>query len=84
MQEVVVLEPPDPLHERESLLDSSRQGESDRPVELDHRRRVELGEAVVEEDDLLPWPLLRVSSGDRGLKLVRAGTPEPYGVLENA
>src|SRR5438105_84319 len=75
MKQVVPLEPLDPLHELEAPLRAVGERHCDRPVQLDHRRRLPRREDAVEARDLAPVRLrLRVEGGDRRLHLIRAAT----------
>ena len=67
---------------------TERHSDRDRPVQLDHRRRRELGDGVVERDDPRPVRLLRgrcssMARGDGGLERVGSHrAAESFGALE--
>src|SRR5207244_12775058 len=73
MEEVIALEPLDPLHQLEAALRTVGERDRHRAVQLDDRRGLAGREDAVETRDLAPIGLgLRVQGGDRRLHLIRA------------
>ena len=71
MEEVISIETLDALYELEALGHATGKCDCDRAIQQDHRRRIDLREPVVKEDDLSPRAVFRVCCRDRCLELVR-------------
>ena len=81
---VVLVEPLDLVEEPEALVDAARERDRHRAVQLDHRRRGDLGEAVVQHVDLSPRPILGMRGRDRSLELVLPRPAQRDRTLEHA
>ena len=80
----VLVEPVDPVDQHEARLGPVRHRDGHGAVQLDHGRRRQLAEPLVERRNLRPVGLrLQVERRDRGLELVRPGTAQRQRPVEH-